>query len=80
VIVYPTIADRTVICQGIINPTVYNAKDRYANSPFVQSSWFTRPMAAYDVSDTNVPGISIMNNNLDTTVQYGAWAEFRHNE
>ena len=80
VIVYPTIADRTVICQGIINPTVYNAKDRFTNSPFAQSSWFTRPMAGYNVSDTNEPGVSIMNNELDTTIQYGAWAEFRHNE
>ena len=80
VIVYPTIADRTVICQGIINPTVYNAKDRFTNSPFAQSSWFTRPMASYNVSDTYEPGASIVNNDLTTTIQHGAWSEFRHNE
>jgi len=37
-------------------------------------------MAGYNVSETNNPGASIMNNELGTTIQYGAWAEFRHNE
>lgn len=48
VIVYPTINDREVICQGILCPTVYNVSDRYSNSPFAQSSWFTRPNAPFD--------------------------------
>lgn len=43
VIVYPTIADRTVLCQGVLNPTVFNTLDRETNSPFTQSSWFFRP-------------------------------------
>lgn len=33
VVVYPTINDREVICQGILCPTVYNVSDRYGNSP-----------------------------------------------
>lgn len=49
VIVYPTINDREAICQGILCPTVYNVSDRYGNSPFVQSSWFTRPNAPFDI-------------------------------
>lgn len=49
VVVYPTINDREVICQGILCPTVYNVSDRYGNSPFAQSSWFTRPNAPFDV-------------------------------
>lgn len=48
VVVYPTIDDREVICQGILCPTVYNVSDRYGNSPFAQSSWFTRPNAPFD--------------------------------
>ena len=48
VAVYPTINDREAICQGILCPTVYNVSDRYGNSPFAQSSWFTRPNAPFD--------------------------------
>lgn len=47
VIVYPTINDRECICQGILCPTVYNVNDRYSNTPFVQSSWFSRPNIPY---------------------------------
>lgn len=39
VVVYPTLPDRRVVCQGILCPTIYNVKDRSQNSPFVQSSW-----------------------------------------
>lgn len=48
VVVYPTINDREAICQGILCPTVYNVSDRFGNSPFAQSSWFTRPNAPFD--------------------------------
>lgn len=48
-VVFPNINDREVICQGILCPTVYNVGDRYDNAPFVQSSWFARPNAPYDV-------------------------------
>lgn len=48
VIVYPTINDREIICQGILCPTVYNVSDRFGNSPFAQSSWFIRPNAPFD--------------------------------
>ena len=50
VVVYPTINDREAVCQGILCPTVYNVSDRYGNSPFAQSSWFTRPNAPFDVA------------------------------
>ena len=43
VIVYPSIEDRSVLCQGVINPTVFNVEDRIDNSPFAQASWFFRP-------------------------------------
>ena len=43
VMVVPSITDRTVICQGVLNPTVFNVQDRATNSPFSQASWFFRP-------------------------------------
>ena len=43
VIVYPSNSDKDIICQGVLNPTVYKADDRETNSPYAQSSWFFRP-------------------------------------
>ena len=51
VVVYPSLAERECICQGILCPTVYNVSDRYSNSPFVQSSWFARPNAPFDYTN-----------------------------
>ena len=52
VVVYPTINDRNVICQGILCPTVYNVGDRFGNAPFAQSSWFTRPNIPFDIENS----------------------------
>lgn len=49
VVVYPTSTDREVVAQGILCPTVYNIQDRQNNSPFAQSSWFSRPSQIFDV-------------------------------
>lgn len=46
VIVYPNIADRNVLCQGVLNPTVFNALDRIDKSPYAQASWYFRPYMA----------------------------------
>lgn len=43
VCVLPSVSDRLVLTQGIINPTVFNFKYRETGTPFVQSSWFFRP-------------------------------------
>ena len=51
VVVYPSPADRTIICQGVLNPTMFNVADRISNSPFAQSSWFFRPNAPVQVSN-----------------------------
>ena len=48
VVVFPTLSDREVICQGVLCPTVYSTQDRFSNAPFAQSSWFTRPNAPFD--------------------------------
>lgn len=63
IIVYPSIGDREVICQGVLCPTVYNVGDRFSNSPFVQSSWFSRPNIPFDVmrsesGDAGLPDVS----------------------
>ena len=53
VAVFPNIGDRQVICQGVLNPTVFNPQDRIDNSPFAQSSWFFRPYMANDTSKSS---------------------------
>ena len=45
VVVYPQGADRKVFCQGLVSATVYNVEDRYYNRPWVQASWFFRPIS-----------------------------------
>lgn len=60
VVVYPTVNDREAICQGVLCPTVYNVSDRYGNSPFAQSSWFTRPNAPFDIEHTRGKRIHIL--------------------
>lgn len=52
VCVYPTLNDRTVLCQGLVLPTVYNLEDRLDNSPYVQSSWFARPIYMKNTYDS----------------------------
>lgn len=44
VIVFPELSDRTVICQGVLNPTMYTSENRPSGGPYhAQSSWFFRP-------------------------------------
>lgn len=66
-VVLPSTKDRTVLAQGILCPTVFNAGSRESNSPFSQSSWFLRPFS------TSNP----INDNNDNASK-GAVAEFRH--
>ena len=90
VVVFPEPQDREVIAQGIVCPTMYNARDRYSNSPFAFPSWFSRPMLQHDIerekdnmTGEESPG-AIVNNGFrrlskHDIVNKGAWAEFRHN-
>lgn len=61
VIVYPSIGDRTVLCQGVLNPTVFNSQDRIDNSPFAQPSWYFRPYMAND-SQSDGSDVDVNNN------------------
>jgi hypothetical protein len=42
VMVPPSNTDRSIICQGILSPTVFNLGNRINNMPFAQSSWIMR--------------------------------------
>lgn len=64
-VVFPDANDRTIICQGVCCPTVYNVEDRNTNSPYAQASWFFRPNAPSDGAVSN-SGMK-------------KYAEFRHN-
>lgn len=62
VIVYPNIEDRSVLCQGVLNPTVFNVEDRKDKYPYAQASWFFRPYATvkdYENPSNAVNGLNI---------------------
>lgn len=39
VVVYPSVGDRLVLCQGLLCPTLFNSRDRGENAPFAQADW-----------------------------------------
>lgn len=41
-IVFPTVNDRSVICQGVLCPTVYSAEGRHKSTTYSMPSWFFR--------------------------------------
>ena len=53
VVVLPYESEREVVCQGVVNPTVYNIEDRKTNSPYAQASWFFRPNNPYSIPFTH---------------------------
>lgn len=53
IVVFPELSDRTVICQGVLNPTMYTSESRNSGSLHAQSSWFFRPyQGTADTADT----------------------------
>lgn len=91
VVVYPSIEDRTILMQGVLNPTVYRIRDRMSNSPYAQASWFFRPNPPFDTNEKNngsnvlktmlmANDLYIKNNTTQLNVrQNGKYPEFRHN-
>jgi hypothetical protein len=73
VIVAPDLEDRNILCQGILCPTVANYKDRLDNSPFAQSSWFSRPKQASEGWKTEYTGTNHKSS-------FGEVPYFQHNE
>lgn len=68
VIVYPTGSDKEVLCQGVVNSTVYDIRDRNSGTPYAQSSWFFRPF----VDENNIGDID---NEFDAL--HGTYAEYK---
>lgn len=63
-IVLPSVNDYDILCQGIINPTVFNIQSRNNNAPFVQASWNIRPFNGRHMTEGPIQGLQV--------------AEFRH--
>lgn len=76
-VVYPELHERAVLAQGVVNPTVYNAEDRYNGSTFSQASWFFRPMDYFGRKDSigNAGESDVINRFV---VDKGARLEFKH--
>lgn len=94
VVVFPDDSNREILTQGILNPTVFNTRQKYNNQFDAQCSWIFRP----DVYKTNynlsfpqdrVKEIIIDDNtkiNNNTSIYYrgkysyygGAWPEHKH--
>ena len=82
VVVYPQESEREVVAQGILCPTVFNAKDRQNGTCFAQSSWFLRPNHDTIIEKSN----SIADSNDAVKIdditynipEWGSWTEFRH--
>lgn len=53
-VVFPDVLNRSVVCQGVVNPTVFNAKSRKMGGlPFAQASWFFRPYVWKEDSESS---------------------------
>lgn len=50
-VVLPKPWERVVVAQGVLNPTVFEINNRYNNTPFVQASWFFRPLVPSTSTD-----------------------------
>lgn len=72
VVSFPTSSERNVVCQGILNPTVFNLQQRIDNTCFAQASWFFRP---YPPKNDNMDGST-----HDDGVGYdkAAYVQFKH--
>lgn len=76
-------SERSVLCQGIINPTVFNLTQRLDKTTHSQNSWFFRPYPyQYDYQDQHLhwEGNSSYKDIHDgITQQNGAVVQFMHN-
>lgn len=76
-VVFPTVTERDIICQGVLCPTVYSVSGRKNNAPYAMSSWFFRPATLatdQDNLETSKFGSALTNG------YKGASIQFRHNK
>lgn len=69
VVVFPSLNDRECICQGVLNPTMYNVEDRLNNTPFVMSSYYYRPNGPYAIPKLSLAP-DFFNTYDDTTAKW----------
>lgn len=77
VVVFPSVNERTVICQGIVNPTLYTDTKRNNNTLYSQASWFFRP-AIKDIGtlgDVVHPPVGNAPENNNTVLLYSRGSE-----
>lgn len=70
VVSFPSITERSVLCQGVLNPTIFNITERCNKTCYAQSSWFFRPF---------IPnGFSFDSNDTYGQQKYGALLNYHH--
>lgn len=74
VVSFPTQNERLVLCQGVLNPTVFNLTDRVNGTTYAQASWFFRPYPS-----TQWDGNAAYKRKENNTYYYnGATCQFKH--
>lgn len=53
-VVFPNVSERSIICQGVLCPTVFSNKDRENNNIYARSSWFFRPGCTSDLTSPDL--------------------------
>ena len=76
VCVFPNVAQRKILTQGVLCPTVFNYNFREKNAPFTQASWIFRPRVSNSLNDIDFNTGYQQDMSLGKT---GSIAEFRHN-
>lgn len=64
VVVFPDVQDRTIICQGVLNPTMFTTNSRTSDKDlYAQASWFFRPFIKDVYNRDDYAGSSTAYNN-----------------
>lgn len=75
VIAEPILGHKSILCQGILCPTLFNIKQRLENTPNNISSWFFRPMGKnlgnYKHNEEIEPGFSVEVRSKSTSTSIG---------
>lgn len=80
VVSFPTQNERLILCQGVLNPTVFNISDRANGTSYSQASWFFRPYPSYEWSENSGYVFDDSTNTSPATQWYrnGATCQFKH--
>lgn len=76
VVSFPTQNERLVLCQGVLNPTVFNLTDRVNGTTYAQASWFFRPYPS--ISWSGNLAYKRHDSQDDKYYFHGATCQFKH--